>query len=38
MKNINFAKDLRKFRRTEDLTQKTLGELIVVKSATISSY
>lgn len=38
MKNINFAKNLRKLRRTEDITQKSLGELVGVKATAISSY
>jgi len=38
MKNINFGKNLRRIRRSEDITQKTLGELVGVKAAAISSY
>lgn len=38
MKNINLGKNLRRIRRSEDITQKTLGELVGVKAAAISSY
>jgi len=38
MKNINFTKNLRKLRCAEDITQKSLGELVGVKAAAISSY
>ncbi len=38
MKNINLGKNLRRIRRLEDITQKTLGELVGVKAAAISSY
>lgn len=38
MKTVNISKNIRKLRRTEDITQKALGDLIGVSAGTISYY